>query len=128
VGADETILYQMIKGVWISLSTTISLILIIKYFNPVNQGYYFTFLSLIFLQNFAELGLSFAIYQFISHEMADLNLDNKFYLNGGKKALDRINSILNFSYGWFGTSGCIFIAVAIPLGMNILKLTGIINN
>ncbi|MCW8354479.1 hypothetical protein N5P32_00545 [Marinomonas pontica] len=58
------------------------------------QGYYFTFASLIASQIFFELGFNYVITQIVAHESIGVKLNESGHLNGDKKNVDRIYSLL----------------------------------
>ena len=49
-----------------------TVLLIVRFLNPVEQGYYYTLLSLVSLQMVFELGFSFVIQQLAAHECVHL--------------------------------------------------------
>src|SRR5581483_5569105 len=70
LGLDRAIAYTvMARGVQI-LGSTGTVLLILRFLTPVEQGYYYTLLSLVSLQAIFELGFSFVILQMAAHETA----------------------------------------------------------
>ena len=67
----------------------------------VEQGYYYTFGSIIAIQIFFELGLNAIITQYTAHENAHLILNNKFEFEGSIYYKSRIASLLRFSIKWY---------------------------
>jgi hypothetical protein len=61
------------------------------------QDYYYTFNSLVALQVFTELGLSFAFIQFASHEMTQLTWQQGGMVSGNSEAKRRLHSLLHFA-------------------------------
>jgi len=55
----------------------VTALLILIFFTPTIQGYYYSFASLLALQIFLELGLATVITTFSSHEWVRLRFDNR---------------------------------------------------
>ncbi|MCV9927425.1 polysaccharide biosynthesis protein [Flavobacterium sp. LS1R49] len=68
----------------------------------MEQGYYYTFGSILAIQIFFELGLSNIITQFVAHETANLTWNNKVSFSGSKESSSRLSSLLRFTIRWFG--------------------------
>ncbi|AXK39031.1 hypothetical protein DWG20_06030 [Crenobacter cavernae] len=99
------------------LSGLISIYFISRFLSPAEQGYYYTFNSLIALQIFVELGLNYAIIQFASHEMAHLTWQDNGTVNGSPLAKRRLQSLLQFSLVWFGIATILMVLVLLPAGI-----------
>jgi len=67
----------------------------------IEQGYYYTFGSIIAIQIFFELGLNTIITQYAAHENAHLNINDKFEFEGSIYYKSRIASLLRFSIKWY---------------------------
>ena len=89
--------------------------LITIYFSPKNQGFYYTFLSLLALQTFAELGLGVVIRSFASHEWEKLKLTSEGRIIGNKHAKSRLIAIARFAMKWY-FSISLLAALALSLG------------
>ena len=111
IGVDQAIIYVVIARILQSLSGIISIYFIAKNLTKVEQGYYFTFGSILAIQMFFELGLSNIITQFVAHEKAFLNWKSEIKLFGDEKSLSRLASLLQFSIKWFFVIGIILIIV-----------------
>jgi O-antigen/teichoic acid export membrane protein len=115
-GIDKAVALSLIKGLWIGFSSFITLYFVAKYLDPISQGYYFTFYSIIALQLFVEMGLTFSLVQFVSHEMAHLSMDSKGNLSGNLLIKRRLQTIIIFAYKWFGLGALLFFVILIPCG------------
>ena len=93
-----------------------TLFLLTHFLSPVEQGLYYTFISLLGVQIVFELGLSQVILQFASHERAKLNWVNG-YLEGDPSAKARLASLLRLSLAWYGVVALLFAMVVLPLGL-----------
>ena len=72
LGIDRAIGFTILARGWASVAGLVTVALIARFLSPSEQGYYYTFGSLIALQIVFELGFSFVILQMASHERAHL--------------------------------------------------------
>lgn len=119
-GIDRAILYTIIGRGFQVLAGPITLILIANYLSPAEQGFYYTFNSVVNLQIFFELGLSFVILQFASHEKAALTWKNSQVLEGNLIAKERLASLLRLAIKWYGIIAVLMIIFLIPAGISFL--------
>ena len=93
-GVDFHILYMLIMRMWAVLAGGVMVVGMPFWFTTTEQGYYFTFISLVALQIFFEMGLNFVISQFVGHEVAHLKLNEKKEFVGPSFNLDRLVSVV----------------------------------
>ncbi len=117
MGIDRAVFLTLFSRGWVVLSGLVSIYFVGRFLTPAEQGYYYTFNSLIALQIFVELGLNYAIIQFASHEMAHLTWQTNYTINGSPLAKRRLQSLLQFSLVWFGVAAALMIAVLLPIGL-----------
>lgn len=111
---DRTVLYSIATKMWGIMSGSISIFLVVSYFSKIQQGYYYTFSSILALQIFIEMGIGSVIQQFASHEWAKLNFDENGEIVGDSNALSRLISIAKISFRWFFSgSGIVVIGLSI---------------
>jgi len=79
----------------------VSIIFIAKYLSADEQGYYYTFASILAIQIFFELGLSGIITQYTAHEFAHLTREGN-EITGDGYYKSRLSSLLRFCVKWFG--------------------------
>ncbi|MCR8559720.1 hypothetical protein KXD93_18860 [Mucilaginibacter sp. BJC16-A38] len=115
-GIDQAIAYTVLARVLQAGGGAISIVFIARYLNNVEQGYYFTFSSIIAIQIFFELGLSNIITQFVAHEVAHLSWTSKSELEGSPEALSRLSSLLRFCVKWFAVISFVLIFILIITG------------
>jgi hypothetical protein len=89
----------------------VSAILIVIFFTPKIQGYYYSFASLLALQIFLELGLATVITIFSSHEWVRLRFDDDGTVAGEELALRRLSSLAWASFRWYLTAGLVLFGV-----------------
>ena len=113
---DRSLASAIATKAWSFVSGPISLLVIPKFLSPDAQGYYYTFFSLLALQSFVELGFSFIINQFASHEWAHLGFDQREAIAGEPGAYSRLISLGRLAFKWFGAAGLIFVAAVSVAG------------
>ncbi len=100
-GIDKAIALTILSRLIQAAGGIGSIVFIAKYLTPNEQGYYYTFASIIAIQVFFELGLSGIITQYTAHEFAHLNWKNG-KLEGDEYYKSRLSSLLHFCTKWFG--------------------------
>lgn len=101
MGVDKSIAYSS-GGRVVQAFTGIGILFFISTFlSGVEQGFYYTFGSLVALQVFFELGLTGIITQFVAHEAAHLKLNESFQYEGDEFYKSRLGSLLHFSVKWY---------------------------
>jgi hypothetical protein len=86
---------------WSLLSGPVTLIMIVRFLSPEEQGYLGIFESIVAIRIFMELGLSTVLMQFIAHERGSLKLDRKTGLSGEKNHLLKVASLLKTASKWY---------------------------
>jgi hypothetical protein len=120
-GIDRAIAYTIVGKGFQILAGPITLLLIANFLSPEEQGFYYTFASVINLQIFFELGLSFVILQFASHEKAALTWVGSQKLDGNPVAKKRLASLLRLAIKWYGITAILMMAILIPAGISFLS-------
>jgi O-antigen/teichoic acid export membrane protein len=114
LGLDRAIFFGALTRISSMGSGTVTLILIVIYFTPEMQGYYYTFLSLVALQVFGELGLGQVLIQFASHEWAHLRLAADGSIEGEEHAFRRLSGLIHFGLRWFAAASLLtFVGIEI---------------
>jgi hypothetical protein len=111
---DRAVGYGVLGTAWSLISGPVTAVLIATRFVPELQGYYYTFISILALQVFAELGLANVIVQFASHEWSKLHLDVQGSIVGESEALSRLVSLGRLAFGWYFVASWV---VAIGMGL-----------
>jgi O-antigen/teichoic acid export membrane protein len=99
-GVDGTIAFTILTRLIQAGSGVISIFFIAKFLTQSEQGYYYTFSSILAIQIFFELGLSGIITQYTAYEFAHLSL-NDLELSGEEYYKSRLSSLLHFCIKWF---------------------------
>jgi O-antigen/teichoic acid export membrane protein len=101
IGIDKAIVFTASSSIFGAFGSIISVILVVKCLSSVEQGFYYTFGSIVAIQIFFELGLNGIITQYVAHEASNLQWENTSSLNGETKYLSRLSSLLHFSVKWY---------------------------
>jgi hypothetical protein len=121
LGLDRAIAFTVLARGWTSASGLVTVALIARLLSPAEQGYYYTFSSLIALQMVFELGFSQVIMQLASHERAHLTVEQDGRITGDEAAHARLASTLRIALRWYGVGALLFAAVLIPAGIHFFS-------
>ncbi|HEX8332301.1 MAG TPA: hypothetical protein VF622_06740 [Segetibacter sp.] len=99
-GLDASIIYTILSRVIQSIGGVVTLLLITQFLNTNEQGYYYTFSSILSIQIFFELGLTAIITQYVAHEVAHLNWKSNSELEGDEYYLSRLAHIIKLGIVW----------------------------
>ncbi|MFJ1322469.1 oligosaccharide flippase family protein [Capnocytophaga canis] len=115
LGVDGAIFYTSLARLVQSGGGILTLLLISEFMSEEEQGFYYTFTSVLAIQIFFELGLGGVITQFIAHEMTFLKVQND-NLEGKEQYKSRIASIVRFVLKWYGCFSLLLIITLITIG------------
>ena len=93
----------------------VSIVFIIQFLTPEQQGLWVTFLSLSALTIFAELGFTTIITQFVSHEYAKLAIENGVIV-GDPHYRGRLFGLIQYALKLY--------IIVVPIAMVILGVVG----
>lgn len=99
-GLDTSITLSILMKVVQSGGSILTLILVTSMLSGIQQGYYYTFLSVISVRIFFEFGLTSIITQYIAHEAAHLHWNNNFTIQGEAFYQSRLASLIQLSIKW----------------------------
>jgi len=114
---DRAIVWGVLGRFWALFSGFFTIFLISTFFSPEQQGFYYTFSSILACQIFFELGLSTVLIQFAGAECARLHWLPDGDLAGDPLALCRLLTLTRKSVLWFALASLIFVLVLVPTGM-----------
>jgi hypothetical protein len=117
LGLDGAVAYTFLARLVNILGSTGTVLLIVRFLSPVEQGYYYTLLSLVSLQMVFELGFSFVIQQLAAHECIHLELNADGSVTGDRVAHARLASALQLSLRWYTLAAAAMGLILAPLGM-----------
>ena len=101
LGIDKSIVLNVVSRIVQGLSGILILYFIARNLSKEEQGYYFTFSSILAIQIFFELGLSGIITQFVAHENAQLIWSNNKFISGNRVSISRLSSLLRLIVRWY---------------------------
>jgi O-antigen/teichoic acid export membrane protein len=116
LGVDRAIGFTVLARFWSSAAGLITVALIARFLSPAEQGYYYTFGSLVALQIVFELGFSFVILQLASHERALLSISKDYEISGDSVAHARMASVIQKSVRWYSVAAVFMAATLLPAG------------
>ncbi len=117
-GLDRAIAFTVLARVWSGLAGAITVVLISRFLTPQEQGYYYTFASLVAVQLIFELGCSFVILQLAAHERATLTIHANGRVEGERVAHARFASILQQAVRWYSVATIVMAATLIGVGFS----------
>ena len=113
-GIDGAIGYTVLTRILQSIGGLVTIVFIALFLSQAEQGYYYTFGSIIAIQVFFELGLNSIITQYVAHEAVHLKWLSNAELTGNSLHLSRLSSLLRFCIKVYGFLAFIlFIALVI---------------
>lgn len=117
LGVNRAIGFGVLTRMWSALAGPLTILLIATRFSKVEQGYYYTFSSLLALQVFFELGLLTVLAQFAAHEFAFLTWGEKGEITGSEAHRNRFIELLGKGFKWYTVSAILLIIALIPSGL-----------
>lgn len=115
-GLDKAIVFTSSASILGALGNVISVILVVKYLTGIEQGFYYTFGSIVAIQIFFELGLNGIITQYVAHEVSHLKWESDHNFSGESKYISRLSSLLHFSLKWYVFFASLLIVSLITIG------------
>lgn len=91
--------------------------MVAHFLSPDQQGFYYTFASIAALKIFFEMGLSFVILQFSSHQFVALRWGREGLVEGDESAVSRFFAFLAKSVKWYGIAALCLLVTVLPVGI-----------
>ncbi len=123
LGMDRAIAYVFAARVCMILGSTGTVLLIVHFLSKVQQGYYYTLLSLVNLQIIFELGFSFVVLQLAAHEAVHLHFRPDGRIEGDPSSHARLVAILQKTARWYLLAGGIMAVTLLPAGITFFRRT-----
>lgn len=117
LGLDGAVAYTVMARASSILGSVGTVLLIVHFMTPVEQGYYYSLLSLVNLQIFFELGFSVVILQMAAHECVHLNLHGNGEIEGSPIAHARLASVFQKTVRWYLGAAVLMFLVLPAIGM-----------
>ena len=116
LGLDGAVAFTSLARTVSIAGSTVTVLLIARFLSPIEQGYYYTLLSLVALQMVFELGFSVVIQQLAAHECISLELHGNGSVSGDPAAHARLASALQLSVRWYSVAAAAMGMILAPLG------------
>jgi hypothetical protein len=115
-GVDFHVFLTLLFRGWTVIAGGVTVLLLPVWLDPIQQGYYFTFSSLLALQVLFELGLSGVVIQLVSHEAAHLVFRDDGTVEGDERHIARLNALVHLIRRWYGIAALLFVPCGIAVG------------
>ena len=115
-GIDKSIFFTSLARIIQAIGGIVSILFVARYLTGVEQGFYYTFGSIVAIQIFFELGLNGIITQYVAHEASHLQWKDSRNLVGEQKYLSRLSSLLHFSVKWYSCFAIVLLCTLIIVG------------
>jgi O-antigen/teichoic acid export membrane protein len=116
-GLDRAIAFTVLGRFWSAFVSLVTVLLIARYLSPSQQGYYYTFFSLVALQIVFELGFSFVVLQLAAHERSHLTFLPGGEITGSAVAHSRLASVLQKAVRWYSVAAALMALIVLPAGL-----------
>lgn len=113
--------YAIAARAWQFLAGPITVLLIASRFSPELQGWYYTFGSLLTVQQLCELGLPNTLLHVASHSWARLKREPNGSLSGDPAALAELAGIVHGGRRWFAAIVAVYVALTLGPGYFFLS-------
>jgi len=110
-GLDFHVFLTLLLRGWGILAGGATTFLLPFWLTPGQQGFYYTFGSLLALQVFFELGLNQVIIQLVSHEAAHLQLHDDGRITGDAHRVERLSAIRRLVQRWYLIAAAMFAVI-----------------
>ena len=110
-GIDFHILFTLLMRSWTVVAGLVMILGIPHWFSQAEQGYYFTYYSILGLQVFFELGFNYVVVQLVGHEMANLKHYSGDDWIGDPRYLDRLTSLVKLLHRWYRVIAVLFFLI-----------------
>ncbi len=114
---DRAIAYMFAARVCMIIGSTGTVLLIVRFLSKIEQGYYYTLLSLVSLQVIFELGFSFIVLQLAAHEAVHLRFHPDGRVDGDPVKYARLVAILQKTVRWYCLAGLVMGLTLLPAGV-----------
>lgn len=115
LGVDRAVFFVLLHRGSGSISNFITMLLITHFLTPSEQGYYYTFASILGLQIIFELGFGTVLIQFVSHEMVGIKITEDT-ISGNEENLSRLYYMISLAIRWYLIVSVCVLFVVSPLG------------
>lgn len=116
IGVDKPVFYSIISRIFSTAGSLVTIPLILTRLTSVEQGFYYTFGSILALQVFLEMGFGTVAIQLVAHEAAQLTIDLESGISGNTLNLGRFSATIRFIRNWYVVVGILVGILVFPIG------------
>lgn len=119
---DPHTLATLLFRFWSVLAGGVTVLLIPFCLDPVQQGYFYSFASILALQVFFELGMNQVVIQIIAHEVAHIRKDKIGIYEGPAEHIARVAQFKDLIGRWYLIASILFLILASTAGLLFFHL------
>jgi hypothetical protein len=123
LGLDFHVAMTLLFRGWSILAGAATVLVVPFFLSPVEQGYYYTFASILGLQIFFELGLSQVVVQLVGHNVAHLRMLEASF-EGDTARIERLASLVQLMRRWYITAAVLFAVIGGVAGATFFMFQG----
>lgn len=116
LGVDKAIAYSSGARIIQAFTGVGSIFFISTFLTGIEQGFYYTFGSILAIQVFFELGLTGIMTQYVAHEVSHLTLDYNNEYQGENKYKSRLASLIRFCIKWYSILALLVFVFILMIG------------
>ena len=121
---DFHVLQVLLQRGWGVFAGAMTVLIVPLVLSGIEQGYYYTFSSLLALQVFFELGFNVVILQLVGHEAARLEIADDGSVSGDPASAARLHSLLRMLRRWYLGAALLFAAAVSIAGFVFFQRQG----
>lgn len=116
LGVDKAIAYSSGARVFQAFAGVVSIFFIATFLTGEEQGFFYTFGSILAIQVFFELGFTGIMTQYVAHEAVHLKLNKSYRYEGEDRFKSRLSYLVRFCIKWYAVIAALFLLVVIAVG------------
>jgi hypothetical protein len=124
LGVDRAIGYSLLSQIGNFAIRPVSLYMTLRFLTKEEQGYFYTFATLLGLQVFFDLGVGVAMQQSVSHEVGKLHWTAAGMLAGDAAAKSRLASLVRLMLRWYSALAAVFTVALVAVGGYLFSRQG----
>lgn len=117
IGMDGAIAYSSAARVFQAFAGVISIFFIATFLTGEEQGFYYTFGSILAIQVFFELGFTGIMTQYVAHEVVHLKQNTTYGYEGEDRYKSRLSYLIKFCFKWYSLIAVLFFVVVNIVGV-----------
>ena len=115
-GIDGAIAYSSAARIIQAVAGIVSIFFVATFLTGEEQGFYYTFGSVLAIRTFFELGFTGIMTQYVAHEAAHLTLNSESRYEGEEKFISRLAYLTRFCVKWYTVISIVFFVVVLTIG------------